>query len=189
MNRSAEAVALEPGAHFDSRDYRDTLGQFATGVTVVTARAPDGRRVGLTVNSFTSVSLDPPIVLWCLSRSSASARQFLAATRFAINVLAFDQVVVAQRFASRHPDRFAGIGCRIGPDGVPLLDGAIAHLVYRNIARHPTGDHLIFIGEVEHYERFAGEPLVFQAGEYARLLPICLDGKDYSGIAPNTKHA
>lgn len=171
MNRSAAAVALEPAAGFDRRDYRDTLGQFATGVTVVTTLALDGLRVGLTVNSFASVSLDPPIVLWCLSRSSASAPQFLAATRFAISVLAFDQVAVAQRFASRHPDRFAGIGCRIGPGGVPLLDGEIAHLVCRNMARHPTGDHLVFIGEVEHCERFAGEPLVFHAGKYRVAVP------------------
>jgi flavin reductase (DIM6/NTAB) family NADH-FMN oxidoreductase RutF len=189
MSDSAEAVALERVPHLDQGDYRRTLGQFATGVTVVTTRTLDGVRVGLTVNSFTSVSLDPPTVLWCLSCASASVRPFLAAARFAINMLAFDQAAVAQRFATRHPDRFSGVGCQIGPGGVPLLDCAIAHLVCRNIARHRSGDHLIFIGAVEHFQRFAGEPLVFHAGEYGRLLPARLDSGDYSGIAPKIKVA
>jgi len=189
MNSSQDAVTPEQGARFDRRDYRGTLGQFATGVTVVTMRTPNGRRIGLTVNSFTSVSLDPPLVLWCLSRESASLPEFLTTNRFAINVLALNQVAIAQRFATRHADRFAGIGCGIGPGGVPLLDGAIAHLVCRNIIQQPTGDHLIFIGEVERYERFAGEPLVFQAGDYGRLLSTRSEERDYSGIAPKMKAA
>lgn len=191
MKGAADAVVPAGAARFDSHGYRRTLGQFATGVTIVTTRTPDGQRVGLTVNSFTSVSLDPPLVLWCLSRAAASAPSFLAAARFAINVLALDQVDLAQRFATPHADRFAGVGCRAGEDGVPLLDGAIAHLVCRNLnlARRPTGDHLVFIGEVEHHERFTGEPLVFQAGAYGRLVSRQPEARDYSGIAPKMKVA
>ena len=171
MNRSATTITLEQGAPFDARAYLRTLGQFATGVTVVTARALDGRRVGLTVNSFTSVSLDPPIVLWCLSRNSASMSSFLTSKRFAINVLARDQVVIAQRFASRHADRFAGVACSIGLGGVPLIDGAIARLVCQRIDQHRVGDHLVLIGEVEHFKRFDGDPLVFHGGTYRVAAP------------------
>lgn len=189
MNGSAKAVIPAPATRFDAHGYRRTLGQFATGVAIVTTCTPDGQRVGLTVNSFTSVSLDPPLILWCLGRAAASVEPFRAARRFAINVLGLDQVALAQRFATRHADRFAGIGCRFGAGGMPLLDGAIAHLVCRSVAQQPAGDHLVFIGKVEHYERFAGEPLVFQAGDYGRLAPMPAAEADYSGIAPKIKAA
>lgn len=191
MKDAANSVDGAVATRFDSHGYRRTLGQFATGVTIVTTSTPDGQRVGLTVNSFTSVSLDPPLVLWCLSRAAASLPSFLAAGRFAINVLALEQSDLAQRFATRHPDRFAGVGCTVGPGGVPLLAGALAHLVCRNLnlARRPTGDHFVFIGEVEHYERFAGEPLAFHGGEYGRLVSMETGDTGYSGIAPKMKVA
>lgn len=189
MDASSDVVARAYDPRFDPRAYRRALGEFATGVTIVTTCAPDGRRVGLTVNSFTSVSLDPPLVLWCLGREAASVQPFLAAGRFAINVLALDQVAIAQRFATRHADRFAGVDWRAGPGGMPLLADAIAHLVCRTVARQPAGDHLVLIGNVEHYERFDGEPLAFHGGEYGRLVSLPPEGADYSGIAPKMKVA
>lgn len=135
----------------------------------MTTRGLDGRGVGLTVSSFTSVSLDPPLVLWCLGRASASLSEFLAAGRFAVNVLAVDQSAIAQRFASRHVERFAGVACSIGLGGLPLIAGAIAHFVCRRARQIEAGDHLVFIGEVEHFQRFDGEPLLFHAGEFGAV--------------------
>jgi flavin reductase (DIM6/NTAB) family NADH-FMN oxidoreductase RutF len=189
MNGAAKTITPVAATQFDARGYRQTLGQFATGVTILTTCTADGQRVGLTVNSFTSVSLDPPLVLWCLRREAASVPPFLAAARFAINVLALDQAAVAQRFAERHGDRFAGGDWRAGPGGMPLLGGAVAHLVCRTVARQPAGDHLVFIGEVEHHARFAGDPLAFHGGAYGRLVSLPPEEAVYSGIAPKMKVA
>lgn len=190
MTTLRDAATLRAEVRPDHREYRRALAQFATGVAVVTTRDADDRPIGLTVNAFTSASLDPPLVLWCLSLAAGSAPAFLAASRFAINVLAARQVALARRFATRHHDRFAGVDWRAGPYAMPLLDGAIAHFVCRSIARQVAGDHLVFIGEVEHYERVAGEPpLVFHGGEYAGLAPLPRDDADYSGIAPKMKAA
>lgn len=150
----------------DARDLRRALGQFATGVAVVTTRAGDGRRVGMTANSFSSVSLDPPLVLWSLARQSPSLADFTAASHFGINVLAAGQHDVSRQFATPLPDKFGGVDCVDTIAGVPLLAGALAHFVCRNRRQYDGGDHLIFIGEVEHYDRFDGEPLVFHAGSY-----------------------
>lgn len=158
-------VMAEAG-RFDRHDFRKALGQFSTGVTVVTTRTPDGRRVGMTANSFSSVSLDPPLVLWSLSRNAPSVADFTGASHFAINVLAAHQHHLSRRFATPLPDKFGGVDCCEGTAGVPLLDGAIARFVCRNVRQYDGGDHLIFIGEVERYERFDGEPLVFHAGRY-----------------------
>jgi flavin reductase (DIM6/NTAB) family NADH-FMN oxidoreductase RutF len=160
--KAAEATA----ARFDRRDYRSALGQFATGVTVVTARAKDGRRVGVTVNSFTSVSLDPPLILWCLARQATSFQDFLGATHFAINVLASNQHHLSRQFSTPLADKFGGADCAEGIGGVPLLNGVIARFVCRRVKHYDGGDHIIFLGEVESYERFEGEPLVFHSGRY-----------------------
>ncbi|MER5421189.1 flavin reductase family protein [Streptosporangium roseum] len=148
------------------RTLRDAFGQFATGVAVVTTVTPDGVRAGVTVNSFTSVSLDPPLVLWCLSRNAPSAPLFLRAGRFTVNVLAAGQDHLSQRFARPLPDKFAGVETRLGPGGPPLLVGALAHFACRTMTTHDGGDHVIFVGEVEHFQRAEGEPLVFHAGGY-----------------------
>lgn len=154
------------GAQFDGRDLRRALGQFATGVAVVTARARDGRRVGMTANSFSSVSLAPPLVLWSLARQSPSLADFSAASHFGINVLAARQHQLSRQFATAQADKFAGVGSFDAEAGVPLLQDALAHFVCRNVRQYDGGDHLIFIGEVEQYDRFDGEPLVFHAGAY-----------------------
>jgi flavin reductase (DIM6/NTAB) family NADH-FMN oxidoreductase RutF len=162
----ATQLAQSAADRFDRRDFRKALGQFATGVTVVTTRSGDGRPVGLTVNSFSSVSLNPPLVLWSLAREASSIAEFTAASHFAINVLAARQHHLSRQFATPLPDKFAGVEFSAGTAGVPLLQGAIAHFVCRNVRQYDGGDHLIFIGEVEEYKWSEAEPLVFHSGRY-----------------------
>lgn len=156
---------------FDPKDYRRTLGQFATGVTVVTTRGQDGRFIGLTVNSFTSVSLQPPLVLWCLVRQSPSLAAFQGASHFAINILATGQHGLSRQFASQVPDRFAGVELEEGKAGVPRLKGVAAQLVCRNAGQFDGGDHVIFLGQVEEYLRSEEKPLLFHSGRYRSVTP------------------
>jgi flavin reductase (DIM6/NTAB) family NADH-FMN oxidoreductase RutF len=151
---------------FDPRELRRALGQFATGVTVVTTRGEDGRRIGVTANSFTALSLDPPLVLWCLDRTAPSLPAFQAASHFAINVLCAQQHYLSRQFSAPAEDKFAGVQCGEGPGGVPLVDGVLAHFVCRTVRQIEAGDHMIVIGEVERFESFDGEPLVFHSGAY-----------------------
>ncbi len=152
------------------RAFRDTLGMFPTGVTVITARAPGGEPIGLTVSSFNSVSLTPPLIVWSLSGHLPSVPVFENAAVYAINVLAEDQQDLSHRFASRSDDKFAGLEYLDGMEGAPLLPGCAAWFQCRQFARHPGGDHVIFIGEVVRFERDeARRPLVFQGGAYRRL--------------------
>ncbi|GAA2911416.1 flavin reductase family protein [Streptosporangium fragile] len=153
------------------RSLREALGRYATGVAVVTTALPEGGRAGVTVNSFTSVSLDPPLVLWCLSRRAPSAPAFLAAGRFAVNVLAADQEHLSRRFATPLPDKFAGVETRPGPGGVPVLAGTLARFTCRTAATYDGGDHVIFVGEIEHFECSDGDPLVFHSGGYREFSP------------------
>ncbi|GFM88532.1 flavin reductase [Pseudomonas cichorii] len=157
---------LTEAAGSDPRELRNLLGQFATGVTVITTRTADGRNVGMTANSFSSVSLDPPLVLWSISRNAPSLRDYQTCEHFAINVLGADQHDISGRFARPAPDKFAGVVFTYADCGVPLLDGVIATLVCRNVTQYEGGDHLIFIGQIEHYRHGAGEPLVFHGGQY-----------------------
>jgi flavin reductase (DIM6/NTAB) family NADH-FMN oxidoreductase RutF len=146
---------------------------FATGVTIVTARAADGGVVGLTANSFNSVSLDPPLVLWSLSRAAASLAAFSKGSHYAINVLAADQKALAERFAMRVADRFAGVDFDEGAGGAPLLHGAAATFECFNRSRYEEGDHVIFVGEVERCAHRAGAtPLLFHGGRYFTELPL-----------------
>lgn len=142
-------IASQLQAHFDSRHLRDALGTFATGVTVITTLDAQGAPVGLTISSFSPVSLSPPLVLWSLVNTAGSRDAFLQHDRFAINVLAADQQAVAMQFASRKPDRFDGIAIELGTTGLPLLAGALAWFECKRYAEHIAGDHTIFIGEVE----------------------------------------
>jgi flavin reductase (DIM6/NTAB) family NADH-FMN oxidoreductase RutF len=149
---------------FTPRDFRDALAQFATGVTVICAPGPEGRFVGFTANSFNSVSLDPPLVVWSLDRRAMGLEAFENAERYAINVLANDQVELARRFSRPHADRFAGVAYRLGMAGVPLIDGCVA--------RHRAGDHILFIGEVETCARTKGRGLVFHHGRFGTAHPL-----------------
>lgn len=162
VQQQARAVA----ERFDRRDYRRALGQFATGVTVVTARTADGRRVGVTVNSFASVSLDPPLILWSLSRNAASFADFTSAPHFAVNVLEAHQHHLSRQFSTPLADRFAGVDFTDHSTGIPILNGTIAQFLCRKIRQYDGGDHIILIGEVEEYKYKEGEPLVFHSGRY-----------------------
>lgn len=151
---------------FDRRDLRRALGQYATGVTVVTTRAGDGRRVGVTANSFSSLSLDPPLVLWCLDKAAPSLSAFDECTHFAVNILAVSQHHLARQFATPADDKFVGVDVEDGPGGVPLIAGTLARFVCRPVRQVDGGDHVIVIGEVERYDAPGGEPLVFHSGFY-----------------------
>lgn len=149
----------------DARALRRCLGQFPTGVTVVTARNGE-RLVGMAVNSFAAVSLAPPLVLWSIRRESSSAQDFLQAGHYAVSVLADDQVELSQLFGSSHPERFERARWQAGLRGAPLIEGAIAHLECRLEQVHEGGDHLILVGHVERHARFEGTPLLFTQGHY-----------------------
>lgn len=171
MNKPYEPDPVSPwsSAEDGHRALRDALGAFATGVTVVTALDPEGRAIGMTVNSFNAVSLDPPLILWSLSLASPNLEAFRRAGRFAVNVLAEDQQALSERFAQRNSDKFAGIDWRGGLGGTPLLAGCCAVLECRNEAQHAGGDHLIFIGRVERFARQERAPLLFHGGRYRVL--------------------
>jgi flavin reductase (DIM6/NTAB) family NADH-FMN oxidoreductase RutF len=162
VQQEAKSVA----ERFDRRDYRRALGQFATGVSVVTARASDDRRVGVTVNSFSSVSLNPPLILWSLSRETPSFTDFMNAAHFAVNVLEAHQHHLSRQFSTPLPDKFAGVEFVDGAGGVPILSGVIAQFVCRKVRQYDGGDHVIFVGEVEQYQYNDSEPLVFHSGRY-----------------------
>jgi flavin reductase (DIM6/NTAB) family NADH-FMN oxidoreductase RutF len=158
---------------FSSADFRHALGMFATGVTIVTARDAAGRPVGLTANSFNSVSLAPPLVLWSLSRQASSLAAFSAGSHYAINILAADQRALAERFAGPRADRFAGLALREGVGGAPIIEGAAAVFECANRSRYEEGDHVIFVGEVERCERREGaSPLIFHGGRFYTELPL-----------------
>lgn len=155
------------------RDLRNTLGNFATGVTVITALAPDGQRIGLTISSFNSVSLDPPLILWSLSLNSPKLEAFRSASHYAVNVLSADQQWLSDRFAARDNDRFADLPQRSGLGGAPLLEGCCAWFECANEAQYPGGDHLIFVGHVEGFAQGqAQSPLIFHSARYRELAPL-----------------
>lgn len=158
---------------FSAQEFRAALGMFATGVTIVTARTADDRVIGLTANSFNSVSLTPPLVLWSLSRAAASMAVFSAGSHYAINVLAADQKALAERFAMKGADRWSGVTFDTGAGGAPLLHGAAATFECFNRSRYEEGDHVIFVGEVERCTHRTGAmPLLFHGGRYYTELPL-----------------
>ncbi len=163
--------ALAPS--FSTPDFRAALGMFATGVTVVTARRADGTLVGLTANSFNSVSLQPPLVLWSLSRTAGSMPVFERGSHYAINILAASQHALAERFASKTADRFADVAFREGAGGAPVLEDAAAVFECFNRSKYEEGDHVIFVGEVERCSwRQGAAPLIFHGGRYFTELPL-----------------
>jgi len=166
-------MSQPPVSHQDfTRAFRDALGMFATGIAVVTTRAPDGEAIGLTVNSFNSVSLDPSLVVWSLARHLPSLAVFEACEYYAINVLAEDQQHLSQLFATRSDEKFVGLEIDEGLYGVPLLRGCCARFECRNTTRHPGGDHLLFLSEVVRFDREDRPPLVYHSGAYRRLAPL-----------------
>ena len=146
---------------------------FATGVTIVTARTPAGQLVGLTANSFNSVSLNPPLVLWSLSRAASSMAAFSEGSHYAINILAADQKELAERFSSKHADRWDAVVFDEGVAGAPLLAGAAASFECFNRSRYEEGDHVIFVGEVERCSHREGAaPLLYHGGRFYTEHPL-----------------
>jgi 3-hydroxy-9,10-secoandrosta-1,3,5(10)-triene-9,17-dione monooxygenase reductase component len=159
-----DATSLRPPP-LDRTALREALGRFATGVTIVTTVNAAGQSIGLTANSFTSVSLDPPLVLWSLSLRSANLEAFRAAERFAVNVLASDQHALCRRFAQRlECDRFDGVPLAPSATGLPLLAGALATFECAMHSQHEAGDHIVFLGRVLHFDAAAGDALIFSGG-------------------------
>ena len=161
-----ELPAAGQRAEIEPKDFRRALGAFATGVTVITTCRPDGELAGLTANSFNSVSLSPPLVLWSLSQFSPSLAAFQEASYFCVNILAADQAQLSQKFSRPASDKFADVPMRPGAGGVPLLEGVAANFTCRNEFRYYGGDHVIFVGRVVAYEHTDRQPLVFARGRY-----------------------
>lgn len=155
----------------DPRDFRNALGAYATGVTVITAATPDGKRAGLTCNSFASVSLNPPLVLWSLVVYSPSMSIFQNASHFAVNVLGASQQALATQFATRSEDKFAGVSWKPGLGDAPVLADAVATFQCRAADRYHGGDHIIFLGAVEAYAYNRAEPLLFACGSFGHFVP------------------
>jgi flavin reductase (DIM6/NTAB) family NADH-FMN oxidoreductase RutF len=153
----------------DTALLRKALGAFATGVTIVTTADESGQPAGFTANSFTSVSLDPPILLVCLAHTAASYALFCRSDTFAVNVLGADQERIARIFAQRGADKFADVAWTPGRRGAPLIDGSLARFDCATEDRVTAGDHDIFLGRVLAFSRLEGPALVYHAGAFARL--------------------
>jgi flavin reductase (DIM6/NTAB) family NADH-FMN oxidoreductase RutF len=166
MSSKTVPESLRP---IDSSLYRRTCGQFATGITVVTVVDAGGQPHGMTVNSFSSVSLEPPLVLVSIDLRNAILGHFLASSFFAINILAEHQEDLSQRFSSTSANRFDGIGWHSAISGTPLLDGVLAHLECSVVRTFEAGDHTVLIGEVIRAGYSAGRPLVYHDSSYQSL--------------------
>jgi flavin reductase (DIM6/NTAB) family NADH-FMN oxidoreductase RutF len=157
------------GVGVPPRQFRDLLGRFATGVTVLTARSADGRRYGMTANAVASVSLHPPLVLVCVDHTRDIHDILLATTEFALSVLGEDQEALSRRFAEDEDDRFAGVPLLEGPYGLPLVADAVAHIVCAKRDAVTAGDHTIFLGLVTSGRAFDRPPLTYFRAAYGRF--------------------
>jgi flavin reductase (DIM6/NTAB) family NADH-FMN oxidoreductase RutF len=156
----------------DADTFRAVLGRFASGITIVTARDSAGKDHGMTVSAFSSLSLDPSLVLFCVDHAASMHELLLDHPRFGISILSADQEAYSRRFADRtteRSERFDGIAYQRGDAGVVLLEDALAHLECRMLQHHDAGDHTIFVAEVERAEALNGRPLLYFRGGYAQL--------------------
>lgn len=156
---------------FDTRSFRAALGAFATGVTVITTLGRNGQPTGLTANSFNSVSLEPPLVLWSLAKKAFSLQDFTAASHWAVHVLSADQEAISNQFARGGENKFAGVPLETSPDGIPLLRDCAARFECTGTFQYEGGDHIIFVGEVKRFRKTEAPPLVFHSGRYALAAP------------------
>ncbi|QIH07462.1 MULTISPECIES: p-hydroxyphenylacetate 3-hydroxylase reductase component [Pseudomonas] len=179
-------MSAELETTFDTRAFRRALGNFATGVTVVTAATASGRKVGVTANSFNSVSLDPPLVLWSIDKRSSSHEVFEEASHFAVNVLAADQIDLSNNFARPKDDRFAGIEYDPGEGGSPVFADCSARFHCEKFQQVDGGDHWIMIGKVVAFDDFGRSPLLYHQGAYSMVLPHTRMTKREEGQAPSS---
>lgn len=168
---SDKSACADTGITFDSRAFRRALGNFATGVTVVTAAIATGRKVGVTANSFNSVSLDPPLILWSIDKCSSSHEVFEQASHFAVNILAADQIDLSNNFARPREDRFAEIEFEAGEGGSPVFADCSARFHCEKYQQVDGGDHWIMIGKVVAFDDFGRSPLLYHQGAYSMILP------------------
>lgn len=164
MTTASKQPEIEP------RAFRRALGNFATGVTIITAIDPDGNRAGVTANSFSSLSMDPPLILWSYKKDAKSAPVFEAAQHFAVNILASDQIDMSNHFARQQEDKFAGIEWQEGIGGVPLFPNCAGRFQCETYDKLDGGDHWIFVGRVIDFDDFGRSPLCFHQGSYAMVL-------------------
>jgi flavin reductase (DIM6/NTAB) family NADH-FMN oxidoreductase RutF len=170
LERKQPRDAAEFRAGSDARTLRDAMGCFATGITIVTAIDAQGQPIGLTANSFTSLSLDPPLLLLCIANGAGSAPALRSGERFGVNVLQISQQPASNRFAGKGEDRFAATAWTPGETGVPLLDGSLVSFECRRHAVHEGGDHFILVGEVVRAQfEPRRDPLLYFRGKYRRL--------------------
>ena len=170
---SHQAVVHSTSAEgFNARELRSALGSFATGVTIITTRDRDGTPHGMTANSFSSVSLNPPLVLWSSSLYAQSLPAFQESPHFCVNILAYDQIELSNKFAKQADDKFVDVDHIIPESGAPVIVGSAAHFECRNEFRHYGGDHIIFIGHVERFAYTDKPTLLFGRGKYMRGEPI-----------------
>ncbi len=160
------------GSALDERHLRNALGRFVTGVTVITTRTADGKMEGLTANSFSAVSLEPPLVLWSLKDTASSLPSFEVASHFAVNVLGAWQYALAQHFATRNEDKFKTVVHAPGLGGCPLLFGALATFECTRETTVAGGDHVVFFGRIQRASYRDGEPLIFHGGKYGTPSPL-----------------
>jgi len=173
---------------FDARELRHVLGTFVTGVTVITTLDKSGAPVGITANSFSSVSLDPPLILWSQALAAPSHRTYRDCDRFAINILSEDQIDIANRFAKPSVNKFEDVVLHSQAGEVPLIAGCAAYLLCHLVARYPGGDHAVFIGEVETVKRTSLRPLVFGKGRYLMAQPNALGAPLRDGDQARLNH-
>lgn len=190
-NKPPFAKPLEEGdPAIDGRLFRKCLGQYGTGVAIITMEM-EGQRAAVTVNSFASVSLDPPLILWSIAYTSRSYSLFKSGSRFAVNILASSQIDISKHFSSKIEDKFADVAWATGEFGSPLLDGCLAHFECEIYSQVEGGDHLILIGLVRRASRFEGEPLLFAKGQYsvADSHPDASPAPETAGSNPDTSSA
>ncbi|WP_305969123.1 MULTISPECIES: p-hydroxyphenylacetate 3-hydroxylase reductase component [unclassified Mameliella] len=156
-------------AEIDPKAFRRALGNFATGVTIITARAPDGTTVGVTASSFNSLSMDPPLILWSSMKDARSCAVFESATHFAVNILASDQMEMSNHFARQQEDKFAGIEYEEGIGGAPIFPNCAGRFQCETYDKLDGGDHWIFVGRVVAFDDFGRTPLCFHQGSYAMI--------------------
>lgn len=169
--------AAPPVDPIDPKAFRRALGNFATGVTIITAKAPDGTIVGVTASSFNSLSMDPPLILWSSIKGNPSCAIFEEATHFAVNILASDQMDMSNHFARQQPDKFAGMDWEPGIGGAPIFPNCAGRFQCESYAKLDGGDHWIFVGRVLAFDDFGRPPLCFHRGSYAMVF-------DHPGTAP-----
>ncbi|MBC3496860.1 flavin reductase [Pseudomonas sp. SWRI100] len=179
-------MSTENTTAFDSRAFRRALGNFATGVTVVTAAGASGRKVGVTANSFNSVSLEPALILWSIDKRSTSHAVFEEASHFAVNILAADQIELSNNFARPKDDRFAGIDYQQGAGGAPLLADCSARFQCEKFQQLDGGDHWILVGKVVAFDDFGRSPLLYHQGAYSMVLPHTRMTQRAEGQAPSS---